>query len=153
MKEQFAILPELPFVGTLKITTRDGKTLSSINVVKKQKASQLGDFFLHCFQELEKFLNAETQELRIPLDLSGLTPFQIKVLKEMKKIPFGQVATYKDLSLGMKSKAYQAIGSACGRNPFLLIYPCHRVVGTKDLGGFAHGLKMKKELLRLESSI
>ena len=153
MKEQFAILPELPIVGTLKISTRDGKTLSSIEVVKKQKATELSSFFLHCHKEFESFLTARSRNLEIPLDFSNLTPFQIKVLKKMQKIPYGKVATYKDLSVGMKSKAYQAIGSACGRNPFLLIYPCHRVVGSKDIGGFAHGLVMKRKLLSLEDAV
>lgn len=68
----------------------------------------------------------------------------------MKDIPHGQVATYKEIAEKLESKAYQAIGSACGKNPFLLIYPCHRVVGSNDIGGFAHGIPMKKELLKLE---
>lgn len=150
MKEQFAILPELPIVGTLILKSRDGKSLSSINVVKKQKASELNPFFKRCFKELEKFLTGKSKDFAIDLDLSGLTEFQLKVLKEMKKIPYGRVASYKDLANGMKSKGYQAIGTACGNNPLMLIYPCHRVVGSKDLGGFAHGLEMKKKLLILE---
>ncbi len=150
MKEQFAILPELPIVGTLKLTSRDGKALSSILVVRKQKASELNPFFENCFTELKKFLSGEAKNFKVDLDLSGLTEFQLKVLKEMKKIPYGKVASYKDLALGMKSKGYQAIGTACGNNPLMLIYPCHRVVGSKDLGGFAHGLEMKKKLLALE---
>jgi len=151
MKEQFAILPELPIVGSLMLASRDGKTLSSINVVKKQKASkQLNPLFEHCYQELNSFLDGNSKSIKIDLDLSQLTEFQMKVLKEMKKIPYGKVASYKDLAVAMKSKGYQAIGTACGNNPFMLIYPCHRVIGSKDLGGFAHGLEMKKKLLDLE---
>ena len=151
MKEQFAILPELPIVGTLKLTSRDGRTLSSINVVKKQKATdELGPLFKHCFKELQKYLSGKSEDFDIELDLSGLTPFHLSVLKEMKKIPYGKVASYKELANGLKSKGFQAIGTACGTNPFMLIYPCHRVVGSKDLGGFAHGIEMKKKLLDLE---
>lgn len=148
-----AILPKLPVVGTLKLMSRDGKSLASIEVVKGQKATELSPFFKICFQELEAFLKGKTESIDIPLDLSGLSPFQLKVLKEMRKIPYGKVESYKDLADRMKSKGYQAIGTACGKNPFMLIYPCHRVVGSKDLGGFAHGLKMKKELLKLEGSL
>jgi O-6-methylguanine DNA methyltransferase len=152
MKEQIqhVILPELPIVGTLQLSSRDGKTISAINVVKKQKASKLDAFFEMCFVELKAFLSGETQELHLPLDFSGMTLFQRRVLKEMKKIPYGEVQSYRDLAQRLKSRGYQAIGTACGRNPFMLIYPCHRVVGSKDLGGFAHGLKMKKDLLKLE---
>lgn len=154
MKEQIqsVILPELPIVGPLKLTSFDGKTLSSIDVVKKQKASELSPFFKQCHQKFLAFLTGKTQDLDIPLDMAGLTPFQHKVLAAMRKIPYGEVATYKDLALKINSRGYQAIGSACGKNPFMLIYPCHRVVGSKDLGGFAHGLKMKKDLLKLEKS-
>lgn len=153
MKEQFVILPELPIVGTLKLTSKNGVTLSSINVVKKQTPSQLNPFFNTCYEKLAKFLSGESKKLDIKLDMSDMTDFQMNVLKEMKKIPYGKVASYKDLAQGMKSKGYQAIGSACGKNPFMLIYPCHRVVGSKDLGGFAHGLEMKKKLLALEGSL
>ena len=153
MKEQFVILPELPIVGTLELSSKDGLSLTSINVVKKQTASQLSPFFKNCYFEFSQFLSGRSKNLNIKLDMSGMTDFQIKVLKEMKKIPYGKVSTYKDLGQGMKSKGYQAIGSACGKNPFMLIYPCHRVVGSKDLGGFAHGLEMKKNLLLLEGSL
>lgn len=149
MKEQ--ILPELPIVGKLKLSSHDGKTLSDITVSRGNSAEKLEPFFQHCYEEFKKFLTGKSQEINLPLDVSGLTPFQARVLKEMIKIPYGEVASYKDLAIGIKSKGYQAIGTTCGRNPFMLIYPCHRVVGSKDLGGFAHGLKMKRELLALEA--
>ena len=152
MKEQFAILPELPIVGTLKLSSRDGLSLRSINVVKKTPPTELNPFFRHCFEELQNFLGGKDPKWTIKLDFGELSDFQISVLKEMKKIPYGKVATYKDLALQLNSKAYQAIGSACGKNPFLLIYPCHRVVGSKDLGGFAHGLEMKLKLMQLETN-
>jgi len=153
MKEQFVILPELPIVGTLKLSTRDGMSLASISVVRKHRSSDLNPFFSNCYLELGKFLSGASKEFNIRLDMSGMTDFQIKVLKEMNKIPYGKLASYKDLAQGMKSRGYQAIGSACGSNPFMLIYPCHRVVGSKDLGGFAHGLEMKKKLLALEGKL
>lgn len=150
MKEQ--ILPELPIVGTLKLSSRDGKSLYSIDVVKKGRARRLDPFFKHCYEELHAFLTGKSQKINIPLDYSSVTPFQMKVLKEMKKIPYGKVATYKDIAEKLGSRGYQAIGTACGRNPFMLIYPCHRVLGTSNPGGFAHGLKMKSELLKLEGN-
>lgn len=146
---KYAILPALPIVGTLKLSTRDGKTISHIEVVKG-KSTGMDDFFQECYEELKAYLTGKKTELDLPLDMSGMTPFQRKVLKEMKKIPYGEVRSYGELAKAMKSKAFQAIGNACGKNPFMLIYPCHRVVGTNGPGGFAHGLKMKSELLKLE---
>ena len=85
MKEQFAILPHLPIVGTLKLTSHDGKTLSSINVVRKQKATELNSMFEHCFKEIQNYLNGSSHKLDIELDLSHLTKFQTKVMDEFKK--------------------------------------------------------------------
>ncbi len=152
IKEVFmmtAILPGLPIVGVLRLTSRDGKTISQIEVVKG-KSTGMNPFFDSCYNELEAYLTGKKKTLDLPLDTKGLTPFQSRVLKEMKKIPYGEVRSYADLARAMKSKAFQAIGNACGKNPFMIIYPCHRVVGTKGPGGFAHGLKMKTELLKLE---
>lgn len=109
--------------------------------------------FKKCFDEFESFLTGESKKIDIPLDEKDLTPFQKQVLKAMKAIPYGKTSTYKELADKMNSKAFQAIGSACGRNPFLLIYPCHRVLGSDGIGGFAHGLKMKKQLLSLEGAV
>jgi O-6-methylguanine DNA methyltransferase len=144
-----AILPELPIVGRLKLETRDGKTISHIYTTK-EKATKLSPLFESAFKELKNYLEGKTTELNLPLDMKGMTPFQAKVLKEMKKIPYGEVRSYGEIAKAMKSKAYQAIGNACGKNPFMIIYPCHRVVGTNGPGGFAHGPKMKSELLKLE---
>lgn len=151
MKEQ--ILPKLPIVGHLKLTSKDGKSLYSIEVAKFGSHEKLDPFFKECFLELQKFLSGKSKSIKLPLDYSSVTPFQMEVLKEMKKIPFGKVATYKDLAERLNTKGFQAIGTACGRNPFMLIYPCHRVLGTNNPGGFAHGLKMKRELLKLEGQI
>ncbi len=153
MKEQFAILPELPIVGILKLSTYDGLTLAQVSVETNKSPTGMSPFFQRCFFQFQQFLIGKSQTIDLPLDDSRLSPFQLKVLKQMEKVPFGQTATYKDLGLGMNSRAYQAIGTACGQNPFLLIYPCHRIVGSQGPGGFAHGLKMKRELLQLEQSL
>ncbi len=152
MKEQLksAILPTLPIVGQLKLSSFDGKSLCAIEVVTGKSEDVLDPFFQDCFERIDLFIQGKEQEIEIKLDFRSLTSFQRNVLDAMKTIPYGKVATYKDLALKINSKAYQAIGSACGKNPFLLIYPCHRVLGTNSLGGFAHGLKMKTELLKLE---
>lgn len=148
MKEQ--ILPPLPIVGRLKLSTQDGKTLHSMTVVKGRSSKKLDPFFKHCFEELNFFLLGEKSHLDIDVDLSSLSLFQQKVLTVMKNIPYGKVSTYKEIADALNCKAYQAVGNACGQNPFMLIYPCHRVLGTNNPGGFAHGLKMKLELLKME---
>lgn len=137
-------------MGKLELSSRDGSSLCDIRVVEEAPTERLPTFFKQCHKEFKSFLTGKTQSIDIPLDHQGLTNFQKQVLKEMKKIPYGKVRSYKDIARPLGIQGYQAIGSACGRNPFLLIYPCHRVVGTNGPGGFAHGLEMKRRLLELE---
>jgi len=150
MKEQFAILPKLPIVGYLQLFTVDEKSICRIEVLKKAKPTTLSPFFLDCYKQFETFLKGENEKIEIKLDFRIVSCFEMKVLEIIKTIPYGKVLTYKQIGERLDSKAFQAIGNACGKNPFLLIYPCHRVVGTNNAGGFAHGLKMKEDLLRLE---
>jgi O-6-methylguanine DNA methyltransferase len=155
MKEQTAILPKLPIVGSLKLTSRDGKSLLRIEVIssgEKPSSKTLDPFFEDCYIKFKNFLERKSKVINISVDLSKLTPFQQDVLNVMKKIPYGQKKSYKDLAQMMGTTGYQAIGSACGKNPFLLIYPCHRVVGSNGPGGFAHGLEMKRKLWELEKN-
>ena len=158
VKEQIllsAILPKLPIVGYLKLTTADLKTIQMIEVVDDEDSEGWDSYplFSNSYKDLELYLTAQTQKLDLPLDDSRLTDFQKKVYKVMKSIPYGKTMTYGEIAQKMNSKAFQAIGTACGKNPFLLTYPCHRVLGTNNLGGFAHGLEMKQDLLLLEKAI
>ena len=91
----------------------------------------------------------------LPLEWPPFPPFSRLVLEALSKVPFGQTLTYQQLaSSAGRPKASRAAGSACGRNPFPLVIPCHRIVGSggKSLGGFAFGLKIKRELLSFENS-
>jgi methylated-DNA-[protein]-cysteine S-methyltransferase len=87
------------------------------------------------------------------LDFSEGTPFQRKVWKATKEIPYGRLETYKSLAYKINHKGYRSVGGALGKNPFLIAVPCHRVIRTNgDLGGFGAGLDLKKYLLRLEGT-
>ena len=83
------------------------------------------------------------------------TNFQRTVWKEISKIPFGETRTYKDLAIAIgKPNSSRAVANACGKNPYPVIIPCHRVIRSDGkLGGYsgAGGVKKKKELLKLEN--
>jgi len=82
------------------------------------------------------------------------TNFQRTVWKEISKIPFGETRTYKDLAIAIgKPNSSRAVANACGKNPYPVIIPCHRVIRSDGkLGGYSGvgGIKKKKELLKLE---
>lgn len=71
------------------------------------------------------------------------------------KIPYGKTWSYKEQSVQMKKpSAVRAVARANGQNHIAVIIPCHRVIGSNgSLTGYASGLKRKKWLLDLESSV
>ena len=82
------------------------------------------------------------------------TIFQIKVWKEIRKIPKGSVKTYKEIAIVIGSPASsRAVANACGKNPYVPIVPCHRVIRSDGkLGGYSGKgeIKKKKKLLMAE---
>lgn len=108
-------------------------------------------------RQLKEFLAGERREFDLPLDLSGATGFQLKVLEACRAIPYGQVCTYGDLArvVGSPLSASRAVGLIMATNPLPLVIPCHRVVGKDGkLHGYAApgGVESKAWLLRLEGS-
>jgi len=89
------------------------------------------------------------------IDLEGFSDFEKKVYKAVYRIPLGQVRSYSWVAKKIGSpKAARAVGTVLKKNPFAPLIPCHRVVKSDgSLGGYSRGLKKKKELLKLESSI
>ena len=85
------------------------------------------------------------------------TNFQKMVWTELKKIPFGETRTYKEIAIAIgKPKAARAVANACGKNPYPIIIPCHRVVRSDGtIGGFTGdgGIEKKRQLLRQENHL
>lgn len=87
----------------------------------------------------------------------NVSTFSQKVLKELQKVPYGEVTTYKELSNRVqkgqnKINLARAVGNAVKHNPISLIIPCHRVIGSDgSLTGYAGGLDRKRTLLKMEN--
>jgi methylated-DNA-[protein]-cysteine S-methyltransferase len=85
------------------------------------------------------------------LDTTEFYPFQQKVMKADWTIPRGKTATYGWIAKQIGTKGVRAVGNANARNPFPLVYPCHRVIRSdRTLCGFGGGLAMKRQLLEME---
>ena len=82
------------------------------------------------------------------------TPFQIKVWKEIIKIPKGKTKTYKEIAINIgHPNSARAVANACGKNPYPIEIPCHRVIKSNgELGGYSAkgGSKAKRILLSKE---
>lgn len=80
--------------------------------------------------------------------------FQKEVFRVVKKIPKGQVLTYKQVAkLAGRPKAYRAVGNILNKNYDPQI-PCHRVIRSDGkAGGYNRGEVRKVEILRKEKAI
>lgn len=88
----------------------------------------------------------------VPMDLSGLSKFQLRVLNELQKVPRGEVCTYAWLARKAGSpQAARAVGNTMARNPLPFLIPCHRVVPSSGgVGNYGLGKERKRELLKRE---
>lgn len=116
-------------LGIIKISY--GEKIKKIELVEKiEKPSVESDIFNVFKSEILEYLTGKRKTFsRLDLlDLRG-TDFQKSVWKALLKIPYGKTCSYKDLSkMISKPKAMRAVGTAVGKNPFLIIIPCHRVI-------------------------
>ena len=122
--------------------TFEAERLTAVTLPARPPCDLTRDALLH----LEASLAAQ------PLQYPPASEFRRRVWEALRQIPFGQTVTYRELAeqLG-KPGAARAVGGACAANRLLLLVPCHRVVASRGLGGFAAGLEWKKKLLALES--
>jgi len=118
---------------------------------QSKKVSQ-PQWFSKAIQLLKTYFSGRVADLsRIPVELDAYTPFQKKVFKACRNIPFGDTLTYAELAskVGNRNRA-RAVGNALNKNAVPVVIPCHRVVSHSGLGGFAYGAKIKKQLLENE---
>ncbi len=116
----------------------------------KGKSKKLLDFK----KKISNFFNRKNKYLNSNIFLSG-TNLQIKIWKELKKIPYGKTKSYGEIAKKLKTSP-RYVGNVCGQNRHLLVIPCHRVIRSDGkLGGFSGtgGIKTKNKLLKFEGAI
>lgn len=90
----------------------------------------------------------------LPVDLSRLSSFQRNVLRKTAEIPPGEMRPYGWIAREIGNPgAVRAVGSALNKNPIPVLIPCHRVSrGDGEVGNYAYGPEMKRDLLRTEGA-
>jgi methylated-DNA-[protein]-cysteine S-methyltransferase len=104
--------------------------------------------------EILEYLQGRRKKFTFKIDWGTLQPFQLKALKAVFAIPYGQTRTYAEIAVQIgHPNAYRAVGRANATNPMPLVIPCHRVIGTDGkLHGYGggSGLPTKEWLLKME---
>ena len=105
-------------------------------------------------RQLDEYFAGERQRFDLPVDLRLAREFAGAVLKELARVPYGQLTTYGTLAAKAgRPRAARAVGTIMNRNPVPIVLPCHRVVGASGkLVGYGGGLDRKEALLRLEGA-
>lgn len=103
-------------------------------------------------EELQSYFAKECREFTFEYKFYG-TDFQKQVWKALLTIPYGETKTYKDIAVIIHNpKAVRAVGGAVNKNPFSIVAPCHRVIGTNGkMVGYGGGIGKKEFLLKHEN--
>ena len=149
---------EEAFVQTpLGITAIKGDSEGIVSVsVLKEDAERPSRHIPHnltdAVNQIQEYFAGTRRAFQLRLNLNG-TDFQKSVWQELLNIPYGKTISYLELSRRLGDlKAIRAVAAANGQNPFWIVVPCHRVIGSDgSLTGYAGGLWRKKWLLEHES--
>tara|TARA_Y100000817_G_scaffold143748_1_gene112617 strand:- start:30 stop:515 length:486 start_codon:yes stop_codon:yes gene_type:complete len=134
-----------------KIKFIKGETLKPRKESRRNSESSI---LIQASKQINEYFNGTRKVFEIPFKLN-VSPFYVKVLLEVKKIKYGDVASYgKIAKMVGNNKAVRAVGTANAKNPLPIIIPCHRIVSSNgNLGGYSGGLDKKSFLLDHETNL
>lgn len=142
-------------IGIIRFIYSKGK-LESVNFlgenVSPAHVENYDPFYIEVCNQLEQYFKGRLREFTIPLNVQG-TAFQKHVWASLPS--FGHTISYGDLANSLGDiNASRAVANANANNRFMLVIPCHRVIGKDgSLTGYAGGLNRKKFLLELEKGV
>lgn len=155
-------LGELLLVGEESATAKGGTALASLSMPGQKGGAVVLDGWVRddaafdvITAQLRSYFAGSLTHFDIEYAAGAGTEFQRKVWSALDTVPYGTTTTYGRLAeqLGLSRAAVRALGTAVGRNPLLIVRPCHRVIGADgSLTGYAAGLDRKRRLLDLEAA-
>jgi methylated-DNA-[protein]-cysteine S-methyltransferase len=142
--------------GLQAVTLPQNTQKQALNSLGEQakRAVLSKELFSDLTEKFQDYYSGKENSFSVELDFSNASAFQKQVWEAARLIPYGETRSYGWVARQIgKPKAARAVGQALGKNPFLIVVPCHRVIaGDGTLGGFGGGLEMKKTLLELEKA-
>jgi methylated-DNA--[protein]-cysteine S-methyltransferase len=142
-------------IGLLKITYFNNEIYKIEKVNKIYDYNERSLFTDNIDKEINEYLKGKRINFSFYNNLKAKgTKFQMTVWNELKNISYGDIKSYKEIAEAIgKPKAIRSVASAIGKNPIMIIIPCHRVIGSDGkLHGYAYGLDLKKKLLAIEKT-
>ena len=144
-------------IGDLMLVS-DGEALTGLymnnqkHAARRAKAVPDAKLLKHPRAQMQAYFAGELRDFELPLAPEG-TPFQQRVWRALRDIPYGETISYGELARRIgQPKASRAVGLANGQNPIGIVVPCHRVIGADgSLTGYGGGLERKRWLLAHES--
>ena len=130
----------------------DGRFLKELRYGRGGEGETEDRILLAAARQVREYVSGKRRTFDVPFKPEG-TEFMKKVWNALTRIPYGETKTYGEVAAAAGSpRGARAVGGAVGRNPLILIVPCHRVVAKDNLGGFSGegGLALKRELLEIE---
>ncbi len=139
--------------GDLSVTSSGLQAWAKKHMLHKE-LKENHEYTADAVQQLKEYFAGKRADFDLPVSLKG-TPFQVKVWQSLRKIPYGETRSYKEIAQMIGNpKAVRAVGSANNQNPVPIIIPCHRVIGSSgSLVGYGGGLDKKEILLSLEKQM
>ena len=144
-------------IGMLTLTS-NGNALTHLLITREnehvgeQVPPEADSVLAAAREQLDAYFDMRLTHFDLPLEPRG-TDFQRRVWDSLRAIPFGETISYAELARRIdKPKAVRAVGAANGRNPLMIIVPCHRVIGADgSLTRFGGGIDRKRWLLDHEA--
>ncbi len=138
-------------IGIISLTA-DKDSLLKAEFAEGREPGQKNSIIQDAVVQLSEYFNCNRKTFDLSIRYEG-SSFFMKVLAECMHISYGRTSSYGRLAQNIgKPGGARAVGQALGRNPLVIIVPCHRVTGANNrLTGFSCGIWRKRYLLGLES--
>ncbi|MFI6058941.1 methylated-DNA--[protein]-cysteine S-methyltransferase [Streptomyces sp. NPDC051286] len=156
-------LGELLLAGKESPAVAGGVALASLSLPGQKGAEVVQDGWIHAPEafagiaaQLRAYFEGRLTRFDIAYAEERGTEFQRRVWSALDTVPYGETVSYGQIAerIGTPGAGVRAVGTAIGRNPLLVVRPCHRVIGADGaLRGYAGGLERKKRLLGLEGAL
>ena len=139
-------------IGELEIATLNGKIIScTFSDLYSSMGLEANAVTAEACRQLKGYFYGDLKSFDLPLEYDG-TDLQLKVMKMLELIPYGITMSYGEMAKKLEvPSGSQAVGNLIGKNPLLILIPCHRVLGKNGkITGYSGGPDRKLWLLQHE---